>query len=338
MVPLRLQRMRLGEVQLDREDRDEARGQLGVAAGSRLVERGALDLARLEDLEDVALPQVVEALEQDAALEALRDLADVVLEAAQRGDGRLVDARALAEDADVRAAAHETARDHAAGDRPQARDLEEREHLDLADDRFGLDRREHADERLLDLLGQPVDDAVEADLDAGALGDGAHLGRRADVEADHHRARGGGKVDVVLGDSADARVDDVDADLRVLDLAELGDDRLDGALDVALDHDVQVLHRTGLHLAEERLERDAAGRLLGVGLAAQPLAALVCEVAGGRRTVEAEDLDGLAGARLVDSLAAVIEQRAHTAPRVAGDDRVSDLERAAVDEHRRDGA
>ena len=62
------------------------------------------------------------------------------------------------------------------------------------------------------------------------------------------------------------------------------------------------------------------------------------ELAGGRRTVEAEDLDGLAGARLVDALAAVVEQRAHTAPRVAGDDRVADLERAAVDEHRRDGA
>ena len=39
--------------------------------------------------------------------------------------------------------------------------------------------REHADERLLDLLGQLVDDPVEADLDAGALGDRAHFGRRA---------------------------------------------------------------------------------------------------------------------------------------------------------------
>ena len=130
------------------------------------VERGALDLARLEDLEDVAFAQVVEALEQDAALEALGHLADVVLEAAERGDSRLVDAGAVAEEADARAAADEPARDHAAGDRAEPRDLEERANLDLADDRLGLDRREHADERLLDLLGQLVDDAVEPDLDA----------------------------------------------------------------------------------------------------------------------------------------------------------------------------
>ena len=106
-------------------------------------------------------------------------LADVVLEAAERCDRRLVDARAVAEEADARAAADEAARDHAAGDRAEPRDLEERAHLDLADDRLGLDRRQHADERLLDLLGQLVDDAVEPDLDPGALGDRANLGRRA---------------------------------------------------------------------------------------------------------------------------------------------------------------
>ena len=120
MLPLAFQRAGLGKVQLDREDRDVARrhslGRLGggVGAAGGLVERGALDLARLEDLEDVAFAQVVESLEQDAALEALGDLTDVVLEAAQRGDRRLVDARAVAEEAHVRAASHEAARDHAA--------------------------------------------------------------------------------------------------------------------------------------------------------------------------------------------------------------------------------
>ena len=91
--------------------------------------------------------------------------------------------------------------------------------------------------------------------------------------------------------------------------------------------------------------------LLRHRLAAQALAALLrelagaplvlddaAELAGGRRTVEAEDLDGLARARLLDALAAVVVERAHAAPGIAGDDRVADLERAAVDEHRRDRA
>ena len=44
---------------------------------------------------------------------------------------------------------------------------------------------------------------------------------------------------------------------------------------------------------------------------------------------------GSPGPALVEPLAAVVVQRAHAAPGVAGDDRVADLERAAVDEHRR---
>ena len=54
---------------------------------------------------------------------------------------------------------------------PSRETLEQRAHLDLADHRLGLDRREHPDERLLDLLGQLVDDAVLADLDALPLGE-----------------------------------------------------------------------------------------------------------------------------------------------------------------------
>ena len=62
------------------------------------------------------------------------------------------------------------------------------------------------------------------------------------------------------------------------------------------------------------------------------------ELAGGRRLVEAEDLDRIARPRLLQLLAAVVVERAHLAPGVAGDDRVADAQRAAVDEHRRDRA
>ena len=71
MLALALQRAGLGEVKLGREDRDEPRHGGALRGVGRLVERRALDLTRLVDLEDVAFAQVVEALEQDAALEAL---------------------------------------------------------------------------------------------------------------------------------------------------------------------------------------------------------------------------------------------------------------------------
>src|SRR4029077_20988131 len=94
VLALALQRPGLGEVQLRRENRDVA-GQgvepAGLADLGRLVERRPLDLARLVDLEDVTLAQAVEPVEQDAALEALAALADVVLEALQLRDRRLVD-------------------------------------------------------------------------------------------------------------------------------------------------------------------------------------------------------------------------------------------------------
>ncbi len=47
---------------------------------------------------------------------------------------------------------------------------------------------------------------------------------------------------------------------------------------------------------------------------------------------------GVARLRLLDLLAAEVVERAHLAPGVAGDDRVADAERAALDEHRRDRA
>ena len=133
------------------------------------------------------------------------------------------------------------------------------------------------------------------------------------------------------------------------DLRELGHDRLDGADHVALDDEVQVLHLALLHLREERLERDAALRALRELLCAHPGRALAGDAAGDtlalddapvlagrRRLVEAEHLDRIARAGLLDLLAAIVVERPHLAPRVAGDDGVADAERAAVDEHRRD--
>ena len=101
----------------------------------------------------------------------------------------------------------------------------------------------------------------------------------------------------------------------------------------------------------QRLERDASSRALRELLAAEPLGAQVREVlrlplvlddadelARRRRMVEAEDLDRVARPRLLDLLAAVVVEGAHLPGRVAGDGRVADAQRPAVDEHGRDGA
>ena len=136
----------------------------------------------------------------------------------------------------------------------------------------------------------------------------------------------------------------------MLDLSELADHSFDGADDVALDDEVQVLDTARLHLLEEAFERHAGGPLLGELLATEPVAAQVGQLAGAtlalhhtpelarrRRLVEAEDLDRLAGLGLLDLLAAVGVERAHLPPRIARDDRVPHMQGSAMDEHRGDG-
>src|SRR5262249_57510749 len=81
----------------------------------RLGQIGPLDLPRLVHLEDVAFLHVVEAVEQDPALEALCNFADVVLEALELRDRRLVDDRAVADDANRCAAADVALRHLGAG-------------------------------------------------------------------------------------------------------------------------------------------------------------------------------------------------------------------------------
>src|SRR5262249_59238366 len=93
--------------------------------------------------------------------------------------------------------------------------------------------------------------------------------------------------------------------------------------------EVQIRGAPLLELLEEPLERDGATGLRRQLLAPQPLApglrelpggALVFdnprELAGGRRMIEAEDLDRRPRARLLDLLAAIVVEGAHPAPRL----------------------
>ena len=103
-----------------------------------------------------------------------------------------------------------------------------------------------------------------------------------------------------------------------------------------------------LELLEERLQRGPALRPLRKLLAPEALGSLLGEIlrlalvlddssklAGRRRTVEAENLDRLARAGLLDALAAIVVERAHLPGGITGNDRVADAKRAALDEHGR---
>src|SRR5690606_4185775 len=61
-------------------------------------------------------------------------------------------------------------------------------------------------------------------------------------------------------------------------------------------------------------------------------------VAGLRRPLEAENLDGHRRAGVLDLVAVVVDERTHAAPLVAGDEDVARLERAGLNEDGRNRA
>ena len=256
---------------------------------------------------------------------------------------------AVADDADVRAARDQAARDHAASDRADLGSLEQLSHLGATGDLFDDVWRQHANEGGFDVLGQLVDDLVGANVDALALGKVLRLAVRADVEAHDDRLRGGREHDIGFGDTADARVDDTNGDLFALDLVELGDCSLDGALHVALDDEVEVANLAVGDLLEEVLERNrllaATRQFLGTQTRGAPLGEVTsvalrvddaANLTGRRWLIEADDLDriGRTSGRHLDAV--LVEHDAHLAPRIAGDNCVAWLERAALYQHRGD--
>src|SRR5580692_11180887 len=212
----------------------------------------------LEALDDVLLLEIVEALEADAALHALLDLFDVVLEALERRQLAVPDDRAVANETDLGRALDVALGDVRAGDR-DALDLEDLADLGLAVHLLDEGRREEAFHGALHVVDGVVDDRVEADLDLVLLGERARLAGRPDVEADDDGLGGDGEVDVALCDGADAGVDDREPDPLARELRERVGDRLDRALDVALDDDSKLLLALVGHALGELLERDLGG-------------------------------------------------------------------------------
>src|SRR5690606_34139639 len=134
------------------------------------------------------------------------DLFDVVLEAAQRIEvaGPVHDV--VAQQTDLRIAAHHAVEHHAARNVADTRNGVHLAHFDQADDLFFFLGREHARHGRLHFIHGVVDDVVVAQVDAVGFGQllGALLG--TDVKADDYRIGGDGQVDVAFGNAAHGRM------------------------------------------------------------------------------------------------------------------------------------
>src|SRR5207247_7759354 len=106
----------------------------------------------------------------DATLEAGLDFAGVLLDPAERLDREVLgNDGAAAREPDLAAALDVPVGDEAAGDVAEAADLEHLADLDVSVELFADLRREQAGKRLLEVVEDLVDDAVEQHLHAPLL-------------------------------------------------------------------------------------------------------------------------------------------------------------------------
>ena len=193
---------------------------------------------------------------------------------------------------------------------------------------------QHALHGSFNFLDALVNNPVHPHIHAALLGGGLRQGLGTDVEAHDDGLRGRGQHHVGFVDGAHAAVDDAHANLVVAKLLQRGFDSLHAALHVGLDDQVQVLHLTGLDLAEQILQRDLGDRGVGLGLflglallhqlAGQLLVGHGVEgSAGGGGLAEAGDLHGDAGAGIGHALPLVAHHGADAAYGGAGDNDVA---------------
>ena len=179
-------------------------------------------------------------------------------------------------------------------------------------------------DRLLDVIGDLIDHLVVAHVDALRLRRRLGGGVRADVEADHDRVGDGGEVDVGLGDRPHAVGHDLDADRGVVDLGDLTADRLQRAVGLRLDQQVEALDPAVGGLGGEIRQGDPPHRLgdrLPLGgrplLRQSPGGAFggdhLEDVAGDGDVVQAGHHHRHAGTGLLHPLAGVGDQGAHRA-------------------------
>src|SRR5665213_3617851 len=300
-----------------------------------------------EGFDDVAGLDVLEAGEVDTALDARTDFGDVVLDALERGDLALPDFLAVAQHADLCVAADEAVGDLAAGDLADLGDLEDLQDRGASSIVLLVDRVEQAVHGLGHLVLQLVDDGVHADIDVLAGGQVLRLAFRTDVEADDHRVGGRSEQDVGFRDGADARVEDLDADLFGGHAGERVGEDFDRTLHVELEDEVEVLDAGLLDLLGQAFERDAGGlgelgfALLHLAVLGNALGLVAVRhdeerVAGVGHGFQAKNFDRRRRTGLLDLFAAIVEHGADLAKGVADDVAVANFEGAVLDEDRSD--
>src|SRR5262245_45409089 len=312
--------------------------------GSQASSEGAGNGLDVEALDDVADADILVVGECHAALLSGRHLAHLILEALQSGQRTLVDHDAVANEAHLGAALDLTIGDAAACDFADLGNVEHLQYLGIAEEHLAHGGRQQPGHGLLHVVDQVVDDVVVADLDAGLIGGELGLRVGTHVEAHHHGVRGAGERHIRFGDAADARVHDPRLDLVVAELAQGAADGLHRSLHIALDEERKLLAAGLLQLLHHLLKRARrAGRAQRLAALAQAIvgelarAALALDdgegIAGLGRRIKAQDLHRHRWPGLRDRLAAVVDERAHTAPGRTGDDNVADIEGAALHEH-----
>ena len=175
----------------------------------------------------------------------------------------------------------------------------------------------------------------------------ASLGVGADVERNDRCARGYGEIDIALGDGANARVQHLDHDLVVEQLAELRAQDFDRALHVALDDQVDGA-LVGL---SHRFEDVLADRLtVGEGHHAVGVGTLFGDFLGVRKvgttwkrsptpgSLSRPETDRRGRTGGLDRLAAVVLDRTNLAVAFARQDHLALLEAAVLDQKVRDDA
>src|SRR5688572_5459638 len=227
---------------------------------ARTLQRARHFLGR-ERLEDVPGLDVVHALHADTALETGEHFPHLVLEPLEGADGPFAQHRLAALDADLRHP-HELAfHDVGAADGSELGDVEDLAHLRAPQHRLADLGSEQSGEGGLEVVHGFVDDVVVAHVHAVGLRLARRLRLRLDVEAEHDGAGGGGEHDVRLVDGAHRAVNDLELDLLRGQPLEGVAHRFEGALNVGLEDEAQLLDLARRDLLLQAFERDARGSL-----------------------------------------------------------------------------
>src|SRR5919204_5850517 len=152
-----------------------------------------LRLLDLVGLDDVALLELLVAIDPDAALEPGDHFLDVVFETLQPGDLAFVNLFVVAQQLRHRATGDLSILHPRASDNPDLRNPDRRQHFGSAFPDLHKGRLIQTLDGALDVVGDVVDDVVTTDIDLLAFGRSLCLGLRPHIEGDDQRIRNGGE-------------------------------------------------------------------------------------------------------------------------------------------------